>query len=165
MFDKNQTAVPKFPTIQKSNLTLTPQNEFVNPNADLIDKLNHKNVGEVSEGFKVIRGNQDLGSFKSNAKFLNVEYRDFGEIDGDQIRIYVNGKIVQSLITLDGGFQGVQIDLEKGFNKIEFEALNQGTVGPNTAEFKVYDDNKKLVSANLWNLATGFKASVMVIKE
>lgn len=165
LFDKNQTAVPKFPTVQKSKLTLTPQNDFVNPNADLIDKLNHKTGGEVSEGFKVIRGNQDLGSFNSKAKFLNVQYRDFGDIDGDQIRIYVNGKIVESIIMLDGDFQGVQIDLVKGFNKIEFEALNQGTLGPNTAEFKVYDDNKKLVSSNLWNLATGFKASVMVIKE
>ena len=101
LFDKNQSTLPKFPSTQKSKLTLTPQNDFVNPNADLIDKLNHKTGGEVSEGFKVIRGNQDLGSFNSKAKFLNVQYRDFGDIDGDQIRIYVNGKVVESIIMLD----------------------------------------------------------------
>ena len=35
----------------------------------------------------------------------------------------------------------------------------------NTAEFRVYDDNKKLVSNNQWNLVTGFKASIIVTKE
>jgi hypothetical protein len=35
----------------------------------------------------------------------------------------------------------------KRFNKIDFEALNQGSSGPNTAEFKVYDDKGSLISA------------------
>ena len=55
--------------------------------------------------------------------------------------------------------------IPKGFNKIDFEALNQGTAGPNTAEFRVYDDQGLLVSANQWNLATGFKATIIIVKE
>ena len=144
---------------------MTPQNDFANPYEGLVDKLNHKNTDEVSKDFKLIRGNQDLGTFNTTAKSLTIKYRDFGEIDGDQIRVYVNGKVVQSLVTLAAEYQGVKVDLEIGFNKIEFEALNQGTVGPNTAEFRVSDDTGKLISANQWNLATGFKASVMVIKN
>jgi hypothetical protein len=149
----------------KKEIDLANQSSFANPNEGLLDKLNKKSGGEVSDGFKLIRGNQDLGSFNSKSNFVNVKYRDFGEIDGDQIRIYVNDKIVVNDATLSSDYQGFKIDLIKGFNKVEFEALNQGTLGPNTADFQVYDDQGKLVSANRWNLATGFRASIMVFKE
>jgi hypothetical protein len=53
----------------------------------------------------------------------------------------------------------------KGFNKIDFEALNQRSSGPNTAEFQIYDDNGGLISASQWNLGTGFKATIVVTKN
>ena len=49
--------------------------------------------------------------------------------------------------------------------RVDFEAINQGESGPNTAEFQVYDDKGQLISANQWNLATGFKASIILIKN
>ena len=155
---------PSFVIGENRDNILEPKPAFINPNADVLDKLN--GVGkQVSENFKAIRGNQDLGNFKINSKFVNLRYRDFGEVDGDQIRVYVNGIVVVQLITLDSFFQGLEITLNKGFNKIDFEAINQGIVGPNTAEFQVFDDNKKLVSSNYWNLVTGFKASIVVTNE
>lgn len=145
--------------------SLSKTNTYENPNSDVLDKLNGLTPKEVSENFKEVRGNQDLGKFNSSSKFVNIKYRDFGEVDGDNIRVSVNGVVVASSIFLNHDFQGLEIFLQKGFNMIEFEALNQGTSGPNTAEFQVYDDNKKLISANQWNLATGFKASIMVVKD
>jgi len=68
-------------------------------------------------------------------------------------------------VNMTGIFQGFDITLEKGFNKIDFQALNQGTSGPNTAEFKVYDDKGALISASQWNLGTGFKATIILVKE
>ena len=62
-------------------------------------------------------------------------------------------------------FKGISIDLVMGFNKIDFVALNQGTSGPNTAEVRVFDDEGKLVGANRWNLATGVKATYIIVKE
>ena len=61
--------------------------------------------------------------------------------------------------------EGLIWHLEPGFNKIDFQALNQGESGPNTAELHVYDDNGVLVSAHEWNLLTGYKATVIVVKE
>jgi hypothetical protein len=155
---------PSFVIGEKRDNILDPKPGFINPDIGVLDKLNGKGI-QVSENFKAIRGNLDLGNFKIKSKFVNIRYRDFGEVDGDQIRIYVNGRVIENLIILDNYFQGVEIMLETGFNKIDFEAINQGTVGPNTAEFQVFDDNKKLVSTNQWNLVTGFKASIMVFKE
>ena len=73
-----------------------------------------------------------------------------------------DGVIMDSMPVRDKGFE---IVLEKGFNKIDFEALNQGSSGPNTAEFKVYDDKGSLISASQWNLGTGFKATIILVKE
>jgi hypothetical protein len=91
--------------------------------------------------------------------------RDFAYADGDRIKVMVNDRVIMSEIVLTNEFKSVMITLDPGFNKIDFEALNQGTSGPNTAEFRVYDDKNELISNNEWNLATGFKASVMVVKE
>lgn len=117
------------------------------------------------ESTKVYRGNQFLGDFKTSSEKAKIIYRDHEYVDGDMVRVWVNDKIAVYELYLVGEFQGIDLTLQNGFNKIEFEALNQGTSGPNTAEFHVYDDKGKLISANQWNLATGFKASIIITKE
>jgi hypothetical protein len=149
----------------KKEISLTPEDKFLNPHEDVLRKLNQKGNGEVSASFKLVRGNQDLGVFATKSKFATIRFRDFGEVDGDEIRIYINGKIEVERVQLEFGYKILKIELIKGFNKIDFEALNQGTVGPNTADFKVTDDNGNVVSSDLWNLATGFKASITIVKE
>ena len=57
------------------------------------------------------------------------------------------------------------MDLVKGVNKIDFEALNEGSASPNTAEFKIYDEKGKVISSNQWNLGTGYKGTVVIVKE
>ena len=65
---------------------------------------------------------------------------------------------------LTSGFGGFNIDLEVGINKIDFQALNQGSSGPNTAEFQILDENGNTVAGNQWNLATGVKATIILTK-
>lgn len=108
---------------------------------------------------------QYFGDFKSNAKSVNISYRDHGAIDGDLIQVRVNDDVVVGSVYLTGNFRGIKLNLQKGFNKIDFVALNQGESGPNTAEFQVVDDLGNLVSANRWNLATGVKATIIIVKE
>jgi hypothetical protein len=79
--------------------------------------------------------------------------------------VYLNDKIIEPEVFLEGEFKGFEIKLEKGFNKIDFEALNEGFASPNTAEFQVYDDLGVLVSASQWNLGKGFKATIILTKE
>jgi hypothetical protein len=66
---------------------------------------------------------------------------------------------------LQKNYQKFNIPLEVGINKIAFKALNQGTSGPNTAAFKVYNDAGMLLSSNEWNLATGAKATIVIAKD
>jgi len=108
---------------------------------------------------------QALGRVRTRASTVNIVYRDHEYVDGDRIRVYVNKDVVRSNISLVGSFNGFDIPLEKGENIIEFQALNQGSSGPNTAELHVYDDKGQLISAKQWNLLTGYKATIVVIKE
>ena len=108
---------------------------------------------------------QFLGDVTTGAAFVHVKYRDHEYVDGDRIRVFVNEDIVQSDISLDGAFHGFKLPLESGMNRIEFQALNQGTSGPNTAELHVYDDNGLLISAKEWNLLTGKKATIIIVKQ
>lgn len=106
-----------------------------------------------------------LGDIKNNGKFIGIVCRDHEYVDGDQVRIVVNGVEVEPKLFLTGAFKGVNVDLKQGFNRIEFEALNEGTSSPNTAQINVYDDVGKLLYANQWNLSTGSKATFIVTKE
>jgi len=158
----NPNPSPSLPTTPANNFSMTPKNEFINPGDVYKDKWNKKE--ENKDGY-VYRKNQNLGNFATGSATAKVMYRDAAYVDGDQIRVYLNDKVIQYQVNLDNDFKGFEIVLEKGFNKIDFEALNQGSSGPNTAEFKVYDDKGALISASQWNLGTGFKATIILVKE
>ena len=108
---------------------------------------------------------QVLGEMKTGGDVVSIKYRDHEYVDGDKIRVYVNGDIVQSGVYLTGSFSGFVLTLEEGENIIEFQALNQGSSCPNTAELHVYDENGFIVSAKEWNLLTGYIAKIKVYKE
>lgn len=148
--------------IETKKIQFSQKNSFANPGDVFKDKLNVKESGFDS---KIFRKNQYLGDFKSKSQYIKISCRDFGEVDGDEIRIWVNDKIMIEHLYLDGDFQQIELGLEKGFNKIDFEALNQGFSGPNTAQFMMFDDKGSLVSSNQWNLGTGFKATIIIVKE
>jgi hypothetical protein len=114
---------------------------------------------------EVYRRNQDLGIFKTSSKMVNVKYRDGAYVDGDKIRIYVNYKVLEYETLLDESYKGLEINLEKGVNRIDFEALNEGFAAPNTAEFQVYDDQGKLISSSQWNIGSGYKATIIIEKQ
>lgn len=169
-FGMNRPKVAPSLELPKKELSMFPEEEFGNP-GELYSKQINKNISDLklSEKEVALRNgsttDQYFGDFKSTAKFINVVYRDHGYTDGDVIQVRVNDDIIHARVFLTGSFKGFKLDLKKGFNKIDFVALNQGESGPNTAEFRVVDDTGKLISHNQWNLATGVKATIIVVKE
>ncbi|MEY8860927.1 hypothetical protein [Tenacibaculum singaporense] len=124
------------------------------------------------KAFKQINGmyqypviDQDLGSFSTKSKSVNIICRDYQYPDGDKVTIYINDVPVVSNLTLKQQYQSFNLPLDEGINTIKIVALNQGTSGPNTAAFKIYNDAGMLISSNEWNLATGAKATIIVAKE
>lgn len=114
---------------------------------------------------KKLESNLTLGTISSKSKTVKIECRDHSYVDGDRIRIYLNEKVVSTNIGLKGNYYVLYINLEQGYNRIDFQALNQGFSGPNTAELNVYDDKGNLISAKEWNLPTGSTATLGIIKN
>lgn len=157
---------------EKSKFTMSTETDFANPGDRYVAKMEKdldkslKDAG-LREGRGVlVKKNISLGDFKTKSEYFIVKFRDFGAIDGDLVKVSSNDYVIRDRILLDSNFQQVKINLAQGFNKLDFEALNIGTLGGNTAEIQVYDDKGNLVTNDYWdNLAAGFKASIVVTKE
>ncbi len=130
--------------------------------SELYETKFNKNDGRIEERFK---SDSFLGEFRTGSKTIRIGCRDHEVPDGDMVRVWVNGKVVENAITLQSEFKELFLSLTEGFNVIEFEALNQGESGPNTAQFVMFDDKSKLITSNVWNLTTGVKAKVIIVKQ
>ncbi|MCG9972400.1 hypothetical protein [Christiangramia crocea] len=137
-----------------------------NPNnlltAGDVIKEKWKKDREIKEEYKF---DQSLGNVVTKGKFVEVYCRDHEYVDGDKVQIFVNGELVARSISLHAGFQPVLVTLQDGFNSIEFVALNQGTSGPNTAELRVLSEKGEQLAVKEWNLLTGAKAQLIVVKN
>jgi hypothetical protein len=159
--------IGKTPNLKDSlmapNIQMLPDRELRQAGYDM--KIDPK-VGEREKGnSKEHYGDMYLGDIKTTSLFVGIVCRDHEYVDGDRVKIYANGEVIDPNILLTASFKGVNLTLDKGFNRLDFEALNQGTSGPNTAQVDVYDDMGKLIYTNKWLLSTGSKASLIIVKE
>ena len=137
-----------------------------NPNglmteADVI-KEKWKKDNEIKEEY---RNDQSLGNVVTKGRFVEVYCRDHQYIDGDKVQIFVNGALVARSVNLHAGYQPILVNLQDGFNSIQFVALNQGSSGPNTAELRVLSEKGEQLAKKEWNLLTGAKAELIVDKN
>ena len=142
---------------------MLPDRELKQAGHDLVLSTNIEapGKGKGNEHF----GDMYLGDFKTTAKYVGIVCRDHEFVDGDRVRIHVNGRVAEDNILLTGAYKGINVELDRGFNRLEFEALNQGSTGPNTAQIDVYDEKGQLLYSNKWLLSTCSKASLIIVKE
>lgn len=159
---KNE-AVPN-PWDKPKEREFNQQSNFLDPADRYTKKMNNSLKGEGSGDYKIFRRNQYFGDFKTDSEFIQVAVRDPQAIDGDYVKIVHDGKVIYASIYLNASFKTLDIPLNKGFNRIEFVALNEGSSFPNTGAFLIKDKGKPIYQEE-WNLATGFNASFLIIRE
>ena len=157
---------PNYFTLKKKEKSSTAKRldkkeNFLNAGDIYLKKLNREKDKKPNDYNK----GAYLGDVSTGSSYVNILCRDFEYVDGDRVRISVNDSIVIYNLYLESSFSGFKLPLSKGFNKIDFTALNQGSSGPNTAELRVFDDSNSLISSNQWNLSTGATATFIVVKK
>ncbi len=161
-----QPDAPSLERKEKDNkVNMQQEEEYVRKTVDFKPKYleNDNSDGEI---YKEYSKPQDLGRYFTSGDYVKISWRDAQVVDGDRVDIMVNGEVVVENVTLLARFHSIRVDLkEDGITKIEFKALNQGESGPNTAEFKVEDENGGILTHDEWNLTTGTIASLVVIKQ
>ena len=106
-----------------------------------------------------------LGDLKTKSKTVIIKFRDHEYVDGDRVKFMLNNAIVHPNILLGGSFYSIDIDLKEGFNTVNFIALNEGESSPNTAQVKVVDETGKVIASNNWLIRTGYKATLIILRE
>ena len=150
-------------SLYNSPVKMLPDKQLKQAGHDLVikPKMSEGMQGKSGKHF----GDMYLGDLKTSAKFVGIVCRDHEFVDGDRVRIYANDEVVEHNVLLTGAFKGINLELDKGFNRLDFEALNQGSTGPNTAQVDVYDEKGQLLYSNKWLLSTGSKASLIIVKD
>lgn len=161
---------PDAPTLDPNRdddkkLNINQGDEYVKRTVDFKPKYLEKEGRGDGEIYKEFSKPQDLGKFTTSGEYVKISWRDAQVVDGDRVDIIVNGEVVVKNTTLLARYQSIKVPLDQGFTKIEFQALNMGESGPNTADFKVEEENGSILTHDEWNLTTGTKASLVVIKN
>lgn len=118
--DKPTERAQEKPVITEEPVTVTPLPEFKNRRKDIIRTIPIES-----------------GTF-------NVDFYDNGEIDGDSISVFYNGKVILSHKKLTDKPLSLKLNVDKpGENVITMYAENLGTIPPNTALMIVTDGDKR----------------------
>ncbi len=148
-------------SLDAKQINMLPTKELVDPGRDV--KINPR-LGLEEKNKK--SGDKFLGVVKSKAKFVGITVRDGGGvIDGDRVRILLNGKIVERNLTLTFNHKGINEDLKKGVNRIVIKALNEGFSPTNSAQLDIVDDFGLLIFSQVFFLSEDSKATVIIDKK
>ena len=139
--------------------------QLLSKNTDFWDgKGSSEEEKKLNENTKPDESDQFIGNVRSRTSRVRIFCVDTGQEDGDLVRISNNGIILKDNIYLRNAGESYWFDLQQGQNKLEIFAINQGSVGSNTAAFKVYDDKGNLLAEKNWNLKTGYKGKLLILK-
>jgi len=164
----NRPSVTPSLDLPKKEFSMFPKEKFGNPGelyAGQLKKQENNIKQEQGLGTKGSKIDLFFGDHRTKSKNIQIMYRDYGLEDGDYVRVSVNDEIIEYRVGLSNAFKGFKIELKMGINKIEFLALNEGYALPNTAHFRIVDEQKKLIATDLWALSANVKGVINIIRE
>ena len=160
--DKLLTGVTLLKAKPEEGKSVFEKEQFASPAKGYTDKMNK----QITDGkiYDYYKKDYLLATYKCSTKIAKFVLKDYGEPDGDVVRIYLNGEVVIDAMTLESGYREIKLDLRDGQNLLVIEALNEGAVSPNTAQFSIFNDKGEIVGNNLSGLLTNVKATIIINK-
>lgn len=111
------------------------------------------------------RSNLDLGTVSITSTKVTISVWDHGQIDGDIVSIYVNGKLVIGEQVLEGPSRPIVVDADleyTGYNYVLLYAHNVGSIPPNTCSIEIFDGTNKESFVLESNLSTNGAVNIVV---
>ena len=141
-------------------IDITKSTDLVTPTWEIKQKFS-----EGGQNKSKFMADYYLGDIETISEYIIIKCRDHEYVDGDRIKLMLNNSIIHPNISLTSNFYVIDIDLDEGYNNIDFIALNEGNSSPNTAQLVVLDENGVQLSNKKWLLSTGYKAQLVVFKK
>lgn len=115
-----------------------------------------------SLSMNILRRNQTLSVFSKYEK-VNLTIYDGGKEDGDQITIFVNGKVLLKKYKGSNSKKIVDIELTEDKTSIVIEANNEGLIAPNTIVVEINDGQNDIKA--LSNLKVNETTQIDILKR
>ncbi len=149
----NPSVVPMLPST-KADITLIPIAKEAKPSIKKLDEL----PGKPDMIFEK-RKTELLKTIQIENETFTVTLYDNGEVDGDMVSLFYNGKLILSSKMLSEKPISLTLDATTGFaiNELTMYAENLGEIPPNTALMVVNDGEKRYevrISSDLKNSGT-----------
>lgn len=144
----------------KKKYGITQTRDVVDPTWEVKEEF----IGSAQNNFN-LESDYFFEDIKTKSKYIRIICIDYGEQDGDRIKLMFNKAIMNPNITLTNSGYIIDVELKTGLNLIEFIALNEGSSKPNTAQLKIYNEDEILIESGEWYLSAGYKASLIVLRE
>lgn len=96
--------------------------------------------------------------------YLKLMVWDPGTVDGDMIKITLNGKDILSSYSTVKKQKEIVLDLKEKINTIKITALNEGSEAPNTAKIKLSDGKGETIDL-LSSLIVGEEVTLVFYKD
>jgi archaellum component FlaF (FlaF/FlaG flagellin family) len=142
-------------TVQKKNKivsTIAPKVEKIKKDTIVISKDTTAHIINPDQNLNILplpnykeRENIVLNSIDIEQELVTVDFYDNGEVDGDSISVFFNGKLIVSHLMLSEKAASftLSIDRNRPYNELIMYAENLGTIPPNTALMVVKDGKKQ----------------------
>ena len=161
---KDEKLLKGFSLLPKKEEKGIMEKEPLRSTAEIYTKKQNDKLKSEGLSQEIVNSDVYLGEFIVYTTELNTKCRDYGTVDGDNVRIWLNDEIVVPNIVLESGFKNYVLNLKEGLNIIKIQALNVGEFFPNTGQFMFYDGNGKIVTNQNWGLNSGYNAIIKVRK-
>ena len=83
------------------------------------------------------QGTGGLSNVTVDRQNITLTFWDHGTEDGDIINIYLNNRLIKGNLRLKKSKRSFPVQLNSGKNRFVVEAVNEGTVSPNTASVRI----------------------------
>lgn len=127
----------------------------VKDDINLVKSLDSLKLNFINKG-------EELSFFSEDEKVKFVIH-DAGKEDGDKINLIVDGTFVLKDYVVSQEKKTLEIPLKKAKTKIKFEALNIGSISPNTVHLAIIDSKYNIQT--LTNLDKDESAFITIIKK
>lgn len=165
IFDKKDKLLSGVSLLKKApeeEKSIFEKEQFASVAQEYTDKMNKQITdGKIYEYYKK---DYQLATYKCSTKIAKFVLKDYGEPDGDVVRIRLNDEVVVDAMTLQSHYVEIKLNLRDGQNQLVIEALNEGAVSPNTAQFSIFNDRGEIIGNNLSGLLQNVKATIIINK-
>ena len=149
---------------EKINKMVSRVNNKIQGSKKFDDKVKTKyNPIKMLDSLKMnnLTANQNLNVFWDSDEF-SMEVWDNGKLDDDRINIFANDKIMLSNYAVTTTKKSFKVNA-KNNTVIKIEAINEGTIAPNTARIMLIDKNRTFELMS--NLKKGESSSITIIRK